>query len=100
MITTSGSDSSCVPPTAVVPKLPATLDTKGRLRTSKEQRRLILSEFEGSGVSAAQFAKRTGLKYSTFAAWVHRYRSKRPRLKPRLRLLEAVVGPAPLRPAL
>jgi transposase-like protein len=80
-----------------MPKLPVTLDTKGRVRTSKEQRRVILAEFERSGVSATQFAQRTGLKYSTFAAWVHRYRrTKRPGLKPPVRLLEAVVGPAPL----
>ena len=65
-----------------MPKLPVTLDTKGRVRTSKEQRRVILAEFERSGVSAAQFAQRTGLKYSTFAAWVQRYRrTKRPGAK-------------------
>ncbi len=61
-------------PAAVAAKLPVTVDTKGRVRTSKEQRRVLLAEFERSGVSATQFAQRTGLKYSTFAAWVHRYR--------------------------
>lgn len=96
MISTSGSDGSSVTPPAVVPQLPVTLDTKGRVRTSKEQRRLILAEFERSGVSAAQFAQRTGLKYSTFAAWVqHSRRTKRPGLKSPVRLLEAVVAPAP-----
>ena len=77
-------------------KLPVTLDTKGRVRTSKEQRRVLLTEFERSGVSAAQFARRTGLKYSTLAAWVHRYR-RRKRLGPKspVRLLEAVVSSAP-----
>ena len=84
-----------------MPKLPVTLDTKGRVRTSKEQRRLILVEFERSGVSAAQFAQRTGLKYSTFAAWVQRYRrTKRLGRRSPLRLLEAVVGPGRLVPAL
>ena len=84
-----------------MPKLPVTLDTKGRVRTSKEHRRIILAEFQRSGVSAAQFAQRAGLKYSTFAAWVLRYRrTKRPRPKSPVRLLEAVVGPAPLVPAL
>ena len=84
-----------------MPKLPVTLDAKGRVRTSKEQRRVILAEFERSGVSAAQFARRTGLKYSTFVAWVQRYpRVKRPGLKSPVRLLEAVVGPAPIVPAL
>jgi transposase-like protein len=80
-----------------MPKLPVTLDTKGRVRTSKEQRRLILAEFERSGVSAAQFAQRVGVKYSTFAAWVQRYRrTKRPVSKSPVRLLEAVVAPAAL----
>jgi len=75
-------------------KLPVTADTKGRLRASKEQRRIILAKFENSGMSAAQFARRTGLKYSTFAAWVQRYlRVKRPARKPAMRLLEAVVAP-------
>jgi transposase-like protein len=77
------------------------MDTKGRVRISKEQRRVILAEFERSGASAVQFAQRTGLKYSTFAGWVQRYRrAKRPGLKSPVRLLEAVVGRAPLIPAL
>lgn len=79
-----------------MPTLPVTVDTQGRVRTSKEQRRVILAEFERSGVSAAQFARQTGLKYSTFATWVQRHRRpKGPRLKSPVRLLEAVVGPAP-----
>jgi len=97
MISTSGSDCSTVAPTAVAPKLPVTLDTKGRVRTSKEQRRVILAEFERSGLSAAQFARQSGLKYSTFAGWRQRYRQrKRPGLKSAVRLLEAVVAPTPL----
>jgi hypothetical protein len=88
MISTSSSSS-------VLPQVPVTVDTKGRVRTSVEQRRLILAEFERSGVSAVQFAKSSGLKYSTLAAWVLRERrSKRSSPAPPLRLLEAVVGPA------
>jgi transposase-like protein len=84
-----------------MPKLPVRMDSKGRVRTSKEQRRVILAEFERSGVSAAQFAQRSGVKYSTLAAWVQRYgRTKRPSPKSPVRLLEAVVAPAPLRAAL
>jgi transposase-like protein len=76
-----------------MPKLPVTVDTQGRLRASREQRRVILAEFERSGLSAAQFARRTGLKYSTFVGWVQRYRRrKRPARKSPLRLLEAVVA--------
>jgi transposase-like protein len=84
-----------------MPKLPVTLDTKGRVRTSREQRRVILAKFEHSGLSAVQFARQTGLKYSTFAAWVHRHRrTKRPGRRSPMRLLEAVVAPAPLITAL
>lgn len=96
MISTSGSDGSPAVTPAVIPKLPVTLDTKGRVRTSKEQRRVLLAEFARSGLSAAQFARQTGLKYSTFALWVQRYRrTKRSRRKPLVQLLEAVVTPPP-----
>ena len=96
MTTTSGPDSVPAVALASLAKLPVTEDTKGRVRTSKEQRRVILAEFERSGVSAAQFAQRTGLKYSTLAGWVQRYRrARRPgRVQP-VRLLEAVVAAAP-----
>jgi len=84
-----------------MPKLPVTMDTKGRVRTSKAQRRVILAQFEHSGMSAAQFARQTGLKYSTLAAWVQRYRrTKRPERKSPVRLLEAVVAPTSLGSAL
>jgi hypothetical protein len=72
--------------------VPVTLDTKGRVRTSKEQRRVILAEFERSGISAARFAQRTGLKYSTLAGWLQRYRRIKPQARARqVRLLEAVL---------
>lgn len=57
MITTSRSDASPAVTPAVIPKLPVTLDAKGRVRTSKEQRRVLLAEFARSGLSAAQFAQ-------------------------------------------
>lgn len=76
-------------------KLPVTIDTKGRVRTSREQRRLILDEFERSGVSAVEFARRAGLKYSTLAGWRHRHRrSKRSGTVRPVRLLEAVLPAA------
>ena len=97
MTSTTDSDSSSLTPAGLSSALPVTLDTRGRLRTSKEQRRLILAEFERSGLSAAQFARQSGLKYSTFAGWMQRYRRrKREGVKSPVRLLEAVVGLAPL----
>lgn len=95
MTTASGPDSVAALASSSAPKLPVTVDTRGRVRTSKEQRRLILAEFERSGLSAARFAQRTGLKYSTLAGWVQRYRRrKRPARKSPLRLVEAVVASA------
>jgi len=75
--------------------VPVTVDSRGRVRASKEQRKLILAEFERSGMSASRFAKRTGLKYSTLAGWLQRYRRTKPQAQARqVRLLEAVVEPA------
>ena len=92
MITTSGSDNSSVSPATVLPKVSVLADTKGRLRVTKGQRRDILAALARSGESLPQFARRTGLKYSTLANWVqHSRRSKRSGRQPRLRLLEAVV---------
>ena len=81
-------------------KLPVTVDSRGRVRTSREQRRLILDEFARSGMSAVEFARRSGLKYSTLAGWRHRHHhSKRPGRPQPVRLLEAVL-PASSLPAL
>lgn len=94
MTSTNRSDAVPVVAASMIGKVPVTLDTQGRVRMSKEQRRVILEEFERSGEPAAGFAKRTGLKYSTLAGWLARYRRPRPvRRVPPLRLLEAVVDP-------
>jgi transposase-like protein len=90
MTSTSNSDSSVPVSTPTIQSVPATVDSKGRLRTSKEQRRIILGEFERSGLSAVQFAQQTGLKYSTLAGWLQRYRRSAGRTRS-VRLLEAVV---------
>ncbi len=39
------------------------------VHVSQQRREAILDEFERSGMSAAAFAKRHGIKYSTFAGW-------------------------------
>ena len=85
--------------TAEGTKLPVTVDTKGRVRISKEQRALILEELERSGVSGAEFARRCGVKYSTLAGWRQRQRSQKARRPQPVRLLEAVLPTAPLRVA-
>lgn len=92
MATTSSPDASVCVSSPPIENVPVTVDSRGRVRTSREQRRLILAEFERSGVSGAQFARRTGLKYSTLAGWVQRYRrTKAPGRQRAVRLLEAVM---------
>jgi transposase-like protein len=76
-------------------KLPAKVDTQGRLRVTKAQRRDILAAFERSGESLPRFARRLGLKYSTVARWVQLRRSKSSGRKAPLRLLEAIVESSP-----
>jgi transposase-like protein len=49
-------------------------DGRGRVRVPRERREALLAEFARSGVSAAEFARLTGIKYSTFAGWVARQR--------------------------
>ena len=72
--------------------VPVTVDSQGRVRVPRPQRELILAEFERSGASAAQFAQRTGLRYSTLAGWLQRYRRTKPGRRARaVRLLEATV---------
>lgn len=80
---------------AVAESVLVTTDSRGRVRISKEQRRAVLAQFEQSGLSAAKFAKVAGLKYSTLAGWLQRYRRSKPKRRPgRMRLLEAVIDPA------
>lgn len=89
MITTRGENA----PPAARPQLPVALDTRGRVRVTKEQRQVILAELARSGASLPKFAQRTGLKYSTLAAWVARARRAKRSNPPPVRLLEAVATP-------
>ena len=45
------------------------VDRRDHVRVSTKRREMILDEFECCGVSAAEFAARIGVKYSTFAHW-------------------------------
>ena len=76
-------------------------DVRGRVRTPVERREMLLEEFERSGLSTPKFAQLAGVKYQTFAGWVHERRKKGPRASAMpasasaatsLRLVEAVVA--------
>jgi len=53
-------------------------DRRGRVRVSRERRESLLDEFSRSGLSAAEFARMTGIKYPTFANWVQERRKAQP----------------------
>ena len=44
-------------------------DSRGQVLVPMERRRELLEEFERSGMSGAQFARLSGVKYATFANW-------------------------------
>lgn len=52
-------------------------DKRGRVWLTPKRREALLDEFEKSGMSGAQFARVTGVKYSSFQNWVQRRRRTR-----------------------
>lgn len=52
-------------------------DVLGRVWTPRERRAQLLAKFESSAMSAAEFARASGVKYATFAGWVAKERKAR-----------------------
>ena len=52
------------------------MDEWGRVRVSAERRGALLEEFDRSALSGAAFAQWAGVKYSTFAGWLHQRRKR------------------------
>jgi hypothetical protein len=74
-------------------------DAKGRVWTPGLRRAALLAQFDRSGLSGAEFAKLTGIKYPTFAGWLHQRRKAGQR--PSVQWMEAAVtAPATAVPAL
>ena len=71
---------------------PLKSDKLGRVRTPVAKREEILEAFERSGVSGAEFARLTGIKYPTLANWVQR--RARSKASPSVRFVEAELPPA------
>ena len=68
--------------------------TRHRRSTPSARRRQLLTEFERSGLSAAAFARRHGIAYTTFCSW----RRRRP-AKPNLGFAEVeLVRPPSVEP--
>jgi transposase-like protein len=49
-------------------------DRRGRRRLTRERRVELLKEYEGSGLTQAEFSRRSGLSKTTFSHWVQRAR--------------------------
>ena len=78
---------------------PLKADRLGQVRTSRGKREEILDEFERSGVSGAEFARLTGIRYPTLANWVQR--RARSKASPPIRFVGAEMSRSvPLVPAL
>jgi transposase-like protein len=70
-------------------------DRRGRVRVGRERRQALVEEFSRSGLSAAEFARMAGIKYSTFANWLQEWRKARPPVVEPSR--EVLVGDAGIR---
>lgn len=46
------------------------VDTKGRVRVSRERREELLGEYDRSSMSGAAFARWAGIKYPTLMSWL------------------------------
>ena len=51
-------------------------DVRGRVLTPRDRREALLAEFDRSGLSAKRFTEVSGIKYQTFAGWLHCRRRK------------------------
>lgn len=78
------------------------VDSKGRVRVSRERREQLLNEFEKGGLSGAQFARTVGVKYQTFAFWRQQQQRTKPvavgesspKKRATVQWLETVIGEA------
>lgn len=57
-------------------------DKRGRRLVPPERVEELLREYDASGLTQAEFARRAGLKYPTFAGWVHARRTHQARRCP------------------
>ena len=52
------------------------VDEVGRVRTPPEKREALLAEFDRSGMTGAQFARFTGVRYPTLMNWLQKRRKE------------------------
>ena len=71
--------------------------TGGRRVMPADRRATLLEEYGRSGLTMMEFARREGIKYPTFAGWVHKT-GQRDRAKPAIKFTEVRMTP-PVTPA-
>ncbi len=69
-------------------------DRKGRRRLTRERRAEVVKEYEASGLTQAEFARRAGLNQTTFSHWVQRSR-REAKAKPRFVAVQAAAAMPP-----
>ena len=52
------------------------VDEVGRIQTPPEKREVLLAEYERSGMTGAQFARFSGVRYATLMYWLQRRRKE------------------------
>ncbi|WP_395735265.1 IS66 family insertion sequence element accessory protein TnpA [Prosthecobacter sp.] len=72
-------------------------DERGRVRTPRERRAMLVAEFGRSGLSARRFAQLAGVRYNTFWNWLREHgqtaRRGKKRTEPKPRLVEVCMNP-------
>ena len=69
-------------------------DRVGRKITPAKRREELVGAWQRSGLSQAEFARREGARYPTFASWVQQRRArdgKPPPMEPKIRFVEAAL---------
>ncbi len=66
------------------------VDRRDRVRRTAAQQAEVLAEYQRSGVSAAEFARLSGIKYQTLCGWLRRSRPQ-----PAVQWVEAASAEAP-----
>lgn len=81
------------PTEVITPERPR--EGRGRRRRTEERRNELIAAYHTSGLTQVAFAKRAGIKYSTFTGWLQGRRRATPvRVAPvPLRFLEASAPP-------
>ena len=50
------------------------VDTRGRVRVSRERREVLLAQFDKSGMTGKRFAAFAGINYQTLCGWLQKRR--------------------------